>query len=113
MSKFRLAALGALVALGALGVFAGCGASSTTPSTRASGHGRYPVTVVAANGGVTVPHRPRRIVSLSASATEDLFAIGAGSEVIAVDDQSNYPRCDDRNHRDAGVAGRIGDPVNG
>ncbi len=34
---------------------------------------------------------PRRIISLSPSATEDLFAIGAGSQVIAVDDLSNYP----------------------
>ena len=32
-----------------------------------------------------------RIVSLSASLTEDLFAIGAGPQVVAVDDQSNYP----------------------
>ena len=34
---------------------------------------------------------PRRIISLSPSATEDLFAIGAGKQVIAVDDNSNYP----------------------
>jgi iron complex transport system substrate-binding protein len=34
---------------------------------------------------------PQRIVSLSPTATEDLFAIGAGRQVIAVDDQSNYP----------------------
>ena len=34
---------------------------------------------------------PHRIVSLSPSATEDLFAIGAGSQVIAVDQLSNYP----------------------
>lgn len=32
-----------------------------------------------------------RIVSLSPTATEDLFAIGAGSQVIAVDQLSNYP----------------------
>ena len=31
------------------------------------------------------------IVSLSPTATEMLFAIGAGSQVIAVDDQSNFP----------------------
>jgi iron complex transport system substrate-binding protein len=35
---------------------------------------------------------PTRIVSLSPTATEDLFAIGAGPQVIAVDDQSNYPK---------------------
>jgi iron complex transport system substrate-binding protein len=34
---------------------------------------------------------PHRIVSLSPTATEDLFAIGAGKQVVAVDDQSNYP----------------------
>ena len=34
---------------------------------------------------------PTRIVSLSPTATEDLFAIGAGKQVVAVDDQSNYP----------------------
>lgn len=32
-----------------------------------------------------------RIVSLSPTATEMLYAIGAGAQVLAVDDQSNYP----------------------
>ena len=36
--------------------------------------------------------RPHRIISLSPTITEDLFAIGAGKQVVAVDDQSNYPR---------------------
>jgi len=35
---------------------------------------------------------PHRIISLSPTMTEDLFALGAGKQVIAVDDQSNYPR---------------------
>jgi iron complex transport system substrate-binding protein len=34
---------------------------------------------------------PARIVSLSPTVTEDLFAIGAGKQVVAVDDQSSYP----------------------
>jgi iron complex transport system substrate-binding protein len=34
---------------------------------------------------------PTRIVSLSPTATEMLFAVGAGKQVVAVDDQSNYP----------------------
>jgi iron complex transport system substrate-binding protein len=43
-----------------------------------------------ASGATTkVPHR---IVSLSPTATESLFAIGAGDQVIAVDDQSDYPK---------------------
>lgn len=33
-----------------------------------------------------------RIVSLSPSATEDLFALGAGKLVVAVDDNSNFPK---------------------
>jgi iron complex transport system substrate-binding protein len=34
---------------------------------------------------------PERIVSMSATATEMLFAIGAGDQVVAADDQSNFP----------------------
>jgi iron complex transport system substrate-binding protein len=36
--------------------------------------------------------RYHRIISLSPTVTEDLFAIGAGKQVIAVDNQSNYPK---------------------
>ncbi len=35
--------------------------------------------------------KPSRIVSLSPSATEMLFAIGAGPQVVAVDSDSNFP----------------------
>jgi iron complex transport system substrate-binding protein len=35
---------------------------------------------------------PHRIVSLSPTATESLFAIGAGKQVIAVDNDSTYPK---------------------
>ena len=35
---------------------------------------------------------PSKIISLSPSATEDLFAIGAAKQVIAVDDLSNFPK---------------------
>lgn len=34
---------------------------------------------------------PPRVISLSPTSTEVLFAIGAGSRVVAVDDQSNFP----------------------
>jgi iron complex transport system substrate-binding protein len=37
------------------------------------------------------PEGPRRIVSLSPTATEMLFAIDVGDRVVAVDDNSNYP----------------------
>lgn len=51
----------------------------------------YPVTVATPRGDVTIRERPDRIVSLSPTATEMLFAIDAGDQVVAVDDQSNYP----------------------
>jgi iron complex transport system substrate-binding protein len=54
--------------------------------------GAFPVTITAGNGKVTLTKRPARIVSLSPTATETLFAIGAGSQVVAVDDQSDYPK---------------------
>ena len=39
----------------------------------------------AANGAVTLAGRPARIVSLSPTATEDLYAVDAGKQVVAVD----------------------------
>jgi iron complex transport system substrate-binding protein len=52
------------------------------------------VTLVPAGAGAAAPRAgdaPRKIISLSPTATEMLFAIGAGKQVIAVDDQSNFP----------------------
>ena len=71
----RLAAATTALPLLALGL-AAC-SSSSAPANSAS-----------ASTNVTEPHR---IVSLSPTATEDLFAIGAGSQVVAVDKDSNYP----------------------
>jgi iron complex transport system substrate-binding protein len=52
----------------------------------------YPVTITTPAGKVTVAKKPTRVISLSATATESLFAIGAGRQVVAVDDQSDYPK---------------------
>ncbi len=41
--------------------------------------------------GVALPAQPDRIVSLSGAATEDLYAVGAGSQVVAVDQYSSFP----------------------
>jgi iron complex transport system substrate-binding protein len=74
---------------------AACGGSEPAgpaPASSASAAaGAFPVTVKAANGTVTVDSRPQRIVSLSPTATEMLYAVGAGEQVAAVDDQSNHP----------------------
>ncbi len=76
-------------------VLAACGGSSGTsappsPSPSADA-GAYPVTVASQDGPLTLKARPQRIISLSPTATEDLFAVGAGAQVVAVDDQSTYP----------------------
>jgi iron complex transport system substrate-binding protein len=83
LRSFVTLAGSALVAL-AVAVSGASGGASETSA--------FPVTVVASNGKVTVSKRPVRIVSLSPTATESLFAIGAGSQVIAVDDQSDFPK---------------------
>ena len=49
------------------------------------------MTIDAANGKVTLDAMPTRIVSMSPTATEMLFAIGAGDQVVAADSYSNYP----------------------
>jgi iron complex transport system substrate-binding protein len=74
-------------------LLAGCGSSSDgAPPDGARADVQFPVTVEDATRRVTVERRPERIVSLSPSATETLFAVGAGDQVVAVDDESDYPR---------------------
>jgi iron complex transport system substrate-binding protein len=63
-------------------------ATTSPPTTTAPA---FPVTVEADNGSVTIEEMPEAIISLSSTATEMLFAIGAGDQVVAVDEQSNYP----------------------
>lgn len=97
---------------------AGCGSSTADPSTTegaaatsaASTTAPGPTTTTApeptsttaaadepfavvevANGDVEIPERPEAIVSLSPTATEMLFEIGAGEQVVAVDEFSYYP----------------------
>jgi cobalamin transport system substrate-binding protein len=83
-------ALCAAVVLGVM-TLAGCGQSGTPNTTTATTTPDAPVTVTAGNGTITIPATPKRIVVLSPTATEALFAIGAGGQVVAVDDQSNVP----------------------
>jgi ABC-type Fe3+-hydroxamate transport system substrate-binding protein len=80
-------ALCAAVLLGVM-TLAGCGRSETPNTTAAT---NTPVAVTAGNGTISIPATPKRIVVLSPTATETLFAIGAGAQVVAVDDQSTYP----------------------
>ena len=74
------------VALAAVGI------SSLTIATPSQATTHYPITVSSAGATLTFSKAPTRIISLSPTATESLFAIGAGKQVVAVDDQSNYPK---------------------
>ncbi len=65
--------------------------STTTSSTTVPEETGFPVTIDAPNGPVTIETQPENIVSLSPTSTEVLFAVGAGQQVVAVDNQSNYP----------------------
>jgi iron complex transport system substrate-binding protein len=69
----------AFMALFAVLAFAACGSETRSPGSENSA------------STSTAAAEPLRVVSLSPTATESLFAIGAGDEVVAVDDQSNYP----------------------
>jgi len=65
--------------------------AALVPAAPASAARAFPVTVHAANGAVKITARPAAIVSLSPTATEMLYAIGAGGQVKAVDLNSDYP----------------------
>jgi iron complex transport system substrate-binding protein len=89
-----------LLAFAAVALVAGCSSSSSssapaaTPSsssTQSAAAASFPVTVTASDGPVTIKAKPTHIVSLSPTATEDLYAVGAGSQVIAVDSDSDFP----------------------
>ena len=93
----QLPALMAIAAIAAAS--AACSSSSaspTPPKSDSAGTGTasagFPVTVTTAAGTARLASRPDAIVSLSPTATEMLYAIGAGSQVKAVDDDSDYPR---------------------
>jgi len=91
MRKKSLVGIAGLFLLTAL---TACGGSDTTTETSVvettettSANSTYPVTV----GDLTLTTQPMRIISLSPTATEMLYAIGAGAQVVAVDDYSNFP----------------------
>ena len=52
---------------------------------------KYPLTVKFGGYTTKIAKKPTKIISLSPSATEILYAVGAGSQILAVDNLSNYP----------------------
>ncbi len=97
MKKFHKAGAARLF-LSATVFLAACGSSGESSDTTAAvettitestvAEATYPVTV----GDLTLDAQPVRIVSLSPTATEMLYAIGAGAQVVAVDEFSNFPQ---------------------
>jgi iron complex transport system substrate-binding protein len=53
---------------------------------------KYPLTISSGGFKTTITKEPKRIISLSPSATEILFSIGADKQVLLVDSLSNYPK---------------------
>jgi len=86
----RLGALTLIVAVLAA-VLAACTGSGSEPPAAPTSEVGFPVTLTSNGVKVTIAKAPSRIVSLSPTATEMLFAIGAGDQILGVDDQSNYP----------------------
>ncbi|MDO3683554.1 ABC transporter substrate-binding protein [Micromonospora sp. C28ISP2-4] len=87
MSRRTPRIFAAALAAGVL-LLGGCAEKTSTDTPAAGGSGgAFPATV----GKLTLEKRPEKIVSLSPTSTEMLFAIGAGKQVTAADDQSNYP----------------------
>ena len=79
-----------------VGLLTGVAAASVLPFAAGAGANaqlvaRFPVTITTSAGAVTFAHAPSRIISLSPTATQMLFAIGAGKDVIAADSDSTLP----------------------
>ena len=89
----RFSSLAALAAL--LLTSAACGddtkSDGTTANTTGDTTAATTVDTTPDTTADTIADAPQAIVSLSPSSTEMLFAIGAGAQVIAVDQYSDYP----------------------
>ena len=94
MRAFTRARSAVVAAAAIAAVCAACGSSPASQSgsgnVGSAGAG-FPVTVTTAAGKTQVSSRPGSIISLSATVTEMLYSIGAGSQVKAVDGYSDYP----------------------
>jgi iron complex transport system substrate-binding protein len=88
----RLRSLGPIMAIVGVALVVTGASSATSPPPK------FPLKLKAADGVVTIMKRPARIVSLSATATEDLYAVGGGKQVVAVDSYSTYPPQAPRTH---------------
>ncbi|MBB3051916.1 iron complex transport system substrate-binding protein [Prauserella isguenensis] len=87
----RLVRLLALLPLLGVLALAGCAQRADDSGGGEAGTG-FPVTVEPAGApAVTLDEQPQRIVSLIPSVTETLYEVGAGEQVVAVDEMSTHP----------------------
>lgn len=91
VALFAFLAVVALVVSGCSGS-ASEGSSAAETSAPSETAGAFPLTVASDDGRtLTLDKKPERIVSLSASSTESLYAIAAGDAVVVADKYSTYP----------------------
>jgi iron complex transport system substrate-binding protein len=94
-SVFRAATVPLLLitlALAACGDDSPTAATDSPPGPATDASAAFPVTIAGSDGHeLVLDSRPARIVSYSPGATEALFAIGAGEQVIAADEFSDFP----------------------
>jgi len=90
LTRMRLAMVAA-AALAAACAACSSPASHSGSAGAGSASAGFPVTVTTVAGKVHLTSRPDAIVSLAPTATEMLYAIGAGKQVKAVDSDSDYP----------------------
>jgi iron complex transport system substrate-binding protein len=71
---------------------AGTSPPSPTPVASSSTVDAFPFTFTDSTGqSITLAAAPKRIISYSPGATEALFAVGAGAQLVAVDKFSDFP----------------------
>lgn len=97
MKNKKLRSIMIIFIIAALGLsFAGCQQTKATVSSTGvetkSGSTAYPLTITDDSGTtVTIDKEPQKVVSLSPSATEIVFAVGAGSKLVGRTDYCDYP----------------------
>ncbi len=96
---FKNSKLFAIVLTIAMALLVACGGTNSTEKTNTNKQEAttetkqdFPVTITDdADREVTIEKKPKTIISVQASNTENLFAFGAGERVVGVSDFCNYP----------------------
>ena len=79
------------LAVAAVFALAACGGDDSEDTATGAAPDATTTSVEAQQPATDAGDAPERIVSMAPTATEILFAIGAGDQVVAVDEQSDFP----------------------